>query len=463
MNFADALNNFIAKRNIRSCDICDGIGVKKSWLSKVRCGAILPPDYSIIHKLALFLHLSESEHILLCAAYRKTCFSPDIAITDRRISRLLSFHADIALESGSAEVTCPLPENGTLLRSKQLKRVCTAVLHTAKFVYLFDAPTDTAQCADFCSLLSQTASESPIRWLIRLNSENNSAEGLNSITNILPLLIRHGAEIHCTKHCTDALNPFPLLLASDSCVLLLRSDGSEGLYLTGEAAGAYRDQLTGAFEAGEPYVHVTSSLSDLFGWFSDHVPDTEDDVYSITKSPWLVPAAPTTSIQKIMIEDTLFDSYMLMLRGVFFGVGILHECFWENGVHDLLYNEKYFEYGNNLTTSFSVESRHHIFRDAISEVQTNHEHDYGLFRTVFPEETDFLCLDLWTSGCVLIVLNVGETSFFLMMQDPDVTQALIRWLEAMRRHGLLTGKETAVSICEKMLHDAENETETTEP
>ena len=51
MKFNEVLNEIIDIHSVRSVDICEKLGLKKAYLSRIRSGSLVPPDFEIIDKI----------------------------------------------------------------------------------------------------------------------------------------------------------------------------------------------------------------------------------------------------------------------------------------------------------------------------------------------------------------------------------------------------------------------------
>ena len=59
----------INAQNAKAVDICSSKGIKKSYLSRIRSGTLLPPDFGIIVDIARSIDGSEEEYRSLVSAY----------------------------------------------------------------------------------------------------------------------------------------------------------------------------------------------------------------------------------------------------------------------------------------------------------------------------------------------------------------------------------------------------------
>ena len=316
MTFSDLLNIYISERGIRSCDICTGIGVKKAWLSKLRSGSILPPDWNVIRRLSHFLQLTDDEYGALSEAYRAACLPPDMLAADRAMRRLHAFRGVLPEAPVRPQCTA-LPENGALLTDRGAQEALLALVQHAKSVHIIGLPEEGEFRTALYHALSQTDAACQLQWLILLDSSGFAAEPLNRMTGLLPVLLRHPAEVRCIRADEAQYQQhtlFPLLISADAGVLLLSADCQKALFFSGDAANVYREFLKKQFTLAAPLMQMHNSLqSFLAGWRVDSAGSAEE-VYSFSESPSLAFSATRDEVQSHMVDESLFDPFLQLLQ-----------------------------------------------------------------------------------------------------------------------------------------------------
>ena len=458
MRFSELLNSYITERNMRSIDICEAVNKKKEWLSKVRHGRLLPPDWTVLHHISRYLQLSESEYNMLCDAYCSERFPPEHAAMRKAFCKLFSIKVDKCTDD--LWVPCPLPANGTLLAAEQLGKVVSALLQTTETVHILGTSEHIGSRAAVHRQIFAANASISVEWLILLDKEAYPADQLDIVTEIIPLLLYHQADIRSVRlHLADHLHttPFPLMLAFDSDVLLLRTDHSEGMYLNGRSAAAFIDSFAKRFQDAPQFVQLHRDLHDFLEFSNNVYTSRPECVYSIAKHPSLVMFASTEQVKSHMIENALFDQFMCMFQQNFFSECVVHSYFWEESVSDLLYSDEYYEYGKPLSYSISIEKRRIIFRNLIAASKDDPHIVHGMFRSAFSKDTDLFGINFWSDGGILLLLNHNTQYYIVTLHEPVIVHGIIRLFENMQRHGLLLPKEETLRFCEEKLREADAE------
>ena len=112
--FCDIFSDLIERSGIKQKEIAEILDVKAPYLSKLKSGKLLPPDFSVVQKISDRLNLDDDETEELVKAYKKSKFGESYIKLEKAISKMFSadFYAD------SEKVTYEKPfikkENGVI-------------------------------------------------------------------------------------------------------------------------------------------------------------------------------------------------------------------------------------------------------------------------------------------------------------------------------------------------------------
>ena len=141
MRFCELLNELIAKSGVRASEICQGTGVKKAWLSKLRSGALFPPEWGAVHRIARFLGLDGAEYGALCDAYKAERLSADMYAADCAVRKLFATELKDPPPYQAEEGLRP-PAGGSLIQGEALRAQVGRMLASAGHIRLGSLPRD---------------------------------------------------------------------------------------------------------------------------------------------------------------------------------------------------------------------------------------------------------------------------------------------------------------------------------
>ena len=452
--FYNLLNQYITERGLRSQTICDGIGVNKSWLSKLRKGSILPPNWKILHRLAQFLQLSPAEYQALCDAYRSRRLTPEQNDYGAAIHQMLGLSFSCLPDTPYPPDSSAL-QSGALLTGDGLRQAAAALVQSADSLRALIIPRAPAFRTLLCTAVSRAAPLIPMQLLTAFDNTAQSAVNLYAVHDIVPVLPLYHTAVRCIhmdvrQHLAHTL--FPLMLASESHVLLLNTDCTEGICLENSAAEVWRRWFAEQYASAFPFIRLHRTLNDfLTACDTLEIAENTEVLYVLAKAPSLVSSATATEVHTYMNENALSEHFGLMLQNLIFSSKRMISLFWEQGIYDILSSPEYYEYGSALSQSISPEFRKKLLRDTVADYKTTQMLDFGIVRTAFPDNSEVIGLNIWSGGKMLILISSGDNYYIITMQEHGITSGIIQWIQTMRAHGLITGKEDAASFCEALL------------
>ena len=149
--------------------------------------------------------------------------------------------------------------------------------------------------------------------------------------------------------------------------------------------------------------------------------------------------------------DFITQNYFQFLSNSIDSQGVIYNYFTEQGLLEILNADEYCEFNSSIVQNISKDLRHKLFYNMIENAGETDQIYPALLFEQFPNSGLIRGLNLWDSGKMIIGCDCGGQFVILMSQEQSIVRALIAWLKALRRCGIISSKEHTISVCKQAL------------
>ncbi|MBQ8927629.1 MAG: hypothetical protein IJ055_05055 [Oscillospiraceae bacterium] len=459
------LNQLIEKHPVRSAALCSGTGRSRAYISKVRSGGFVPSDYGTVLDLARAIGLDEAETMRLTECYQAAKAPESLQ------GAWTAFDACFTLRP-----SVPVPAEGAAaLRHGQLIGGREAVLQAvqgltrnARQLCMFVTPLQDA-LRDICVCVCAGAgSGAPVRWVTLLDDTEHAADRNTDVfLNVLRTLLVRNTGSRALKGNVDFLlrhTVHPFYILSERALLLLNADGDSAVYLEApELLRVYAAQFDACEASAAEYVHsyedVERFLRDIPA-FTARCGAADPELYVIKKYPCLVLESLTSDIHQYIADmehaDTIADLYISFLSEVGANIRRMHSIFPEEGLDTYLNSEEFYEITKHFTKPIPTALRRGLLGKLVGLCDDGEVVPY-LLRMPGLRDSSLYVENIWSDGRMILMYDFGEHYRIFTVYDPDMAQAVIRYIGSMVKCGILRTKEASVRIIREALQEYQTE------
>ena len=70
VQFSELLDQILLAHNVRSSEICNALGLKKAYFSRIRNGTLIPPSFDLVDEIRNVVGMTDEEYKKLTFAYQ---------------------------------------------------------------------------------------------------------------------------------------------------------------------------------------------------------------------------------------------------------------------------------------------------------------------------------------------------------------------------------------------------------
>ncbi len=462
MKFHEVLSEIIDVHSVRSVDICEKLGLKKAYLSRIRSGSLVPPNFDVIDKIAGMLNVSADEYSRLAYAYQEEKTVKKYSESSKAFTTLYC----ISMPTPCDSIDRLQLSNGQFFCDeeavkKALIKVAASAERTLKLYY---RPEHDKIIDVFGGLVLNV--KDGFEWLIPLEKTSESSElNMDSFINAIIVILSKKAEIkgqyiHIEEY--PEYSVFPYYIANEKEILLFSRNCQNALYLnSAESVRLHCKSFDSIFNNSIPFMKLYDDISTFLVDFDSIMhfknSNSKPDIYIIEKYPCIVFDLKYTELESHAAKSNdsidLAKMYEGFMQKCSVDIGKIYNIFSDSGLNNFLTAEEYYEFKYGLSKSLSKELRFNALKNLLDNSSFSDNYNPMIIRLPIVNSTNVHTINIWSDGKMLIMFDLNGKYYIALLNENSIVKAFLDYLRMLIKCGLIRSKEETLEIMSKSLDE----------
>ena len=467
MKFHEILNEIIDAHSVRSVDICEKLSLKKAYISRIRSGSLVPPDFDIIGKIAGMLNVSADEYSRLAYAYQEEKTDKKYSEELSAFNQLYAFDPSARLDLPANDDKLPKLRNGQAVSGiEDIKYAIRRIISDADGNVQFFCCPDSIEFTDFIAACIRSVVLS-FEWLIPFEKTTKSSDiNMKIFVDLLPIIFTENAVLkaaHTDIHGLLDLTPYPYYIANDHELLIFGQSTDYGLYINSqETVCLYRERFSRSFSASKQFAVMKNNIIDFLSSYNSVMDFNNNsagsEMYIIENNPCILFDVDLHDVLEYIadLEDAqaLAMSYMEFLQSGLNNIDVTYSLFSEKGLDEIINADEYYELTAYLTKSLSKSFRRNSLKKVIEYSSTENSFMPLVIRLPIFDKTSVRAINIWSDGKMIIYYNNGTGFDILMLNEKSIVSSFIDYYKTLMKCGLIKSKDESIKDIKTALENA---------
>lgn len=457
--FCDIFSDLIERSGIKQKEIAEILDVKAPYLSKLKSGKLLPPDFSVVQKISDRLNLDDDETEELVKAYKKSKFGESYIKLEKAISKM--FSADIYADSEKVTYEKPFikKENGVIEEKSETEKYMVKVLK-GKNPKIFYDPRNSEVKKVLENSLSEINGRIKCFFFIN-NNKCNDYININAeiLAGVLPLIMKNKIDFRYSARDFSNNNinaQFPYCVSNCNEQLFLSEDLKKSIYITEPDIVEL---------CNNNYERTYDSLSELCLYFDDPVDFMktinctkimdnnsfkETDIISIGYYPCVTLGARFDEMTRYVgnydKKDVLLDSYEKVLNNIYSRCRKLNCLCLSEGVKEFLHNDEYVLFNESMSKNLPKQFRHKVLSRVLDVCCQSPKINY---RVIKSKTTNFLKnfeAEIFSDGKLLIFYMMDNEVKSIIFNNEEFIHPIVSYYKSLADMNVICSNEESCNF-----------------
>ncbi len=465
--YCDIFSDLIERSGIKQKEIAEILDVKAPYLSKLKSGKLLPPDFSVVQKISDRLNLDDNETEELVKAYKKSKFGESYIKLEKAISKM--FSADLYADSEKVTYEKPFikKENGVIEEKSETEKYMVKVLK-GKNPKIFYDPRNSQVKKVLENSLSEINGRIKCFFFIN-NNKCNDYININAeiLAGVLPLIMKNKIDFRYSARDFSNNNinaQFPYCVSNCNEQLFLSEDLKKSIYITEPDIVEL---------CNNNYERTYDSLSELCLYFDDPVDFMktvncteimdnnsfkEDEVFSVGYYPCVILGARFDEISDYVgsyeEKEVLLSSYEKVLHNVYSKCRKLNCICSSEGVKEFLHNEDYVMFNESMSKNLPKHFRHRLLNRVIDVCSQSERINYKVLKSHLTQCLKDFEIDVFSDGKLLLFYMMDNKMKIILFNNESFTYPIISYYKYLADMDIIYSNEES---CNFMKEEMEKE------
>lgn len=455
MRFGDVLTGLMAKYNVRSVDICNALDIKKSYFSKLKNGKLCPSDYKSVTAIADHIGIDSVEYRELSMAYLIDKLGSEKESSYHAFNRLYDIELPHCtdIEPLSEELSSGKFISGT----KMLEVVLNEIAADSRKLRLLFLPDSDELCITLHNVITGIAPSVVVEWLVPLEKAAVSDKNLSTFGGMIPILTEHSTYARGLYTDLDSFaehSAFPFIFIGDDKMMIFSNDS--GVFFNyRNVVDLYRKRFDESFVKSVPFAGVFTDIElflENYKMLFRGEDYNDSTIYIIDRYPCIVMEVSQSELRSHinMGEDSyrIADLYNAFLQKTSYSVSKVIDIFSNDGLDHFINDDTFHEFDGIPTENISSEIRMKALNNMIDF--DNHAITPLIMKMYNFNDTSLKFVNVLSSGEMLLYYNFGSSICLAVLNEKSVTSAIIGYLKAMIKCGIIASEEDSADIIRRM-------------
>ena len=466
MKFNEVLDTIISSHSVRSIDICNELGIKKSYLSRIRSGSLIPPDFGLIDDIAKMLDVSPEEYRRLAYTYQEIKADKKYQTAYKAFNKLYGFDPKCIHYTVDVKKKLSLTNGQGIYSSNEVRDAILDIIGSGSKLCFFYSPKGSELTEHIAAKITASAVE--VEWLILLEKTNGiSNTNIEILSDSLPLIFAGGVHIKSVyfdiKEVLELFN-FPFYIASEDELLMFNVKADSAIYFnSSETVNKFRERFSSRFSDAVSFISAEKDISGFFTHYEDtmHFSQTAKgtEFYIIEKNPCILFEVNTSDVTEYIrdIEDAreIALKYMVFLQKSSNNVDITYNLFSSEGLGEIVNNNIYYEISPKLTKPIPKEFRCGALSKLVDFANFEEKFQPLIIRLPIFDKTYVSTVNLWSDGKMIVFYSTDTSTEILMVNEKSIVTAFIDYYRTLIKSGLIKSKAETLIDIRKALDDSD--------
>lgn len=466
MSFNDLLSEIMMKHNIRAVDICNKSGLKRSYLSKVLSGSLVPSSYGIVEKIIDSFDFTIDEKDMLADAYQMSVSSDERKRLWSSFRQSYTLKLPKAAEENASEYE--RPENGAVLTDNNyIGFVLRDMLSkSSDKVCMYFCAVSAEVSERFAACMNSFSGDSSIAWIMPMNtSASDDNMNYSLMINSFPMACARNVTVFKTEEDIGVLlnSVFPFYLFTDTELVLFDENLSRAEYISDPGlVSLYKENFAQRQQKAVLFMNSFDRAETALKYLSEEMFSSDDspesEYYTLSNVPCIIFDISTSDVQKYTIEQNeqshdFAQMYLNFMANVAKTSSRIIDVFSSYGLIDYLDKEEWYELGKHFSKNMPRDYRRKMVRSSVEYAKNSPSFSSQTIKLPGFNKNAFVGLNLWTSGYMILVYDFEEKSVVITAKDKGIAGSFISYLKALEKHGIIASQEETAEYISRVLDE----------